>query len=173
MPESSRFFPGATRAVVPKPTGEANGCKLRHGPPKNAPESAICGVLRKRSTTTDSVLWLAPISSPRKRASHGRWTNLRYDPSDAVILHSSFRVPHLASAPDSRTRRRGRWCGCIRHTRQGGWRQISVNSENRRLHDACTRSVKYKRARQKANFYKNQYQYQSPMPSCRKVRARL
>ena len=29
-PESGRFFPGATRAVVPKPTEEANGCKLRH-----------------------------------------------------------------------------------------------------------------------------------------------
>ena len=44
---------------------------------KNAPESAICGVLRKRLAPTGSVLWLAPISSPRKPASHGRWTNLR------------------------------------------------------------------------------------------------
>src|ERR1039457_4680421 len=32
---------------------------------KNAPESAICGVLRKRSTATGSGSWLVPISNPR------------------------------------------------------------------------------------------------------------
>jgi hypothetical protein len=52
-------------------------------------------------------LWLAPISSPRKRASHGRWTNLRSDRSDvprALISHfsfllSRFQLLSLRSAP--------------------------------------------------------------------------
>ena len=43
MPESGWFFPGATRAVVPKPTGEANGCKLRHGPPRTLQKAQYVG----------------------------------------------------------------------------------------------------------------------------------
>src|ERR1035441_3739219 len=39
---------------------------------KNAPESAICGVLPYRPAPTGCVLWLVPISNPRKRASQGR-----------------------------------------------------------------------------------------------------
>ena len=65
----SRRRPETHRRGQPLQSGARNA--------KNAPESAICGALRKRSAPTGSVLWLAPISSPRKRASHGRWINLR------------------------------------------------------------------------------------------------
>ena len=43
MPESGRFYPGATRAVVPKPTDAANGCKLRHGAPKRLQKAQYVG----------------------------------------------------------------------------------------------------------------------------------
>jgi hypothetical protein len=33
---------------------------------KNAPESAICGVLPYRPAPTGSVVWLVPISNPRR-----------------------------------------------------------------------------------------------------------
>src|ERR1035441_3362852 len=62
---------------------------------KNAPESAICGVLRKRLAPTGSVLWLAPISSPRKCASHERWINLR---SDFPFQLSAFPISAFVSA---------------------------------------------------------------------------
>ncbi len=39
---------------------------------KNAPESTICGALRKRLTPTGSMLWLIPISIPKYAASQGR-----------------------------------------------------------------------------------------------------
>ena len=69
---------------------------------KKTLESAICGVLRKLLTPTGSVLWLAPISSPRKRASHERWTNLRSDTSDAkneqafVVRHTRHDLANVA-----------------------------------------------------------------------------
>src|ERR1035441_1021369 len=56
---------------------------------KNAPESAICRVRRKRPTTTGSVLWLVPISTPRSVLHRVRRANL---PSDAL----PFRIPHSA-----------------------------------------------------------------------------
>jgi hypothetical protein len=63
-PEYGSFFLGPNRAVLPEPTDEANlQSEARNA--KNAPESAICGVLRERSATIGSVLWLVPISFPR------------------------------------------------------------------------------------------------------------
>ena|ERR1035437_6506997 len=44
---------------------------------KNAPESAICGVLRRRSTTTGSVFLLVPISLPKNAPRGVGRTNLR------------------------------------------------------------------------------------------------
>src|ERR1035438_8222783 len=100
---------GSSRATLapssPKPTDEANGCKLRHVAPKTLQKGAIGGVLRKRSAPTGSVLWLAPISSPRKRASHGRWTNLRSDHSDGT--QGSPAGPHARPAESSGGRRNG------------------------------------------------------------------
>ena len=43
---------------------------------KNAPESAICGVLPNRPAPTGSVLWLVPISFPRSAPRRVGWTNL-------------------------------------------------------------------------------------------------
>src|ERR1035441_10282494 len=66
---------------------------------KNAPESAICSVSRKRANTTVSVVWLVPISSPRNALHRVGRTNL---PSDAL----PFRIPHsaLRISPDGAAR---------------------------------------------------------------------
>ena len=53
---------------------------------KNAPESTICGVLRKWSTTTGSVLLLVPISFPRSAPRRVSRTNLQ---SDALLVSAS------------------------------------------------------------------------------------
>src|ERR1035437_2991137 len=53
---------------------------------KNAPESAICGVLPYRPAPTGSVLWLVPISNPRSAPRRVGRTNL---PSDALRLWRS------------------------------------------------------------------------------------
>ena len=45
MPEFGRFFPGATRAVVQKPTDEANGCKLRRIAPEMLQKAQYVGFL--------------------------------------------------------------------------------------------------------------------------------
>jgi hypothetical protein len=74
-----------------KPTDEANGCKLRHAAPKTLQKAQYVGFLRKSLAPTGSVLWLAPISSPRKRASHARWTNLRSEPSERRLAGRCFR----------------------------------------------------------------------------------
>jgi hypothetical protein len=81
----SRCYAGI-RQVLPGsqsrrwPEAQRRGQILQSQAPygKNAPESAICGVLPNRKTTTGSVLWLVPISNPRsapRRAS--RSNNLR------------------------------------------------------------------------------------------------
>ena len=48
------------------PRPHLRGQPLQSGAPnaKHAPKSAICGVLRKRSTTTGSVPWWGPVSFP-------------------------------------------------------------------------------------------------------------
>ena len=43
MPEFGRFFPGATRAVVQKPTDEANRCNLGHVAPKTLQKALYVG----------------------------------------------------------------------------------------------------------------------------------
>ena len=53
---------------------------------KNAPESAICGVLPGQPAPTGSVLWLVPISNPRSAPRRVGRTNL---PSDALRLWRS------------------------------------------------------------------------------------
>ena len=53
---------------------------------KNAPESAICGVLPSRPTPTCSVPWLVPVSNPRSTPRRVGWTNLR---SDAFLSTAS------------------------------------------------------------------------------------
>jgi hypothetical protein len=70
---------------------------------KNPPESAICGVLRKWSTTTGSVPWLVPISSPRSAPRRVGLTNLR---SDALRLWRS--PPPCGSPPPHPSRKRPR-----------------------------------------------------------------
>jgi hypothetical protein len=72
-----RLFLGPNRAVVPKPIGEANRCNPGRVTPKNAPESTIRGVLRRRSTTTGSGVWLGPISSPKSAPRRVGRTNVR------------------------------------------------------------------------------------------------
>ena len=65
----SRRWPEAHRRGQPLHSEALNA--------KNAPESAICGVLRKRSTTTGSMAWLVPISFPRSAPRRVGRTNLR------------------------------------------------------------------------------------------------
>jgi len=48
---------------------------------KSAPESAICGVPRKRQTTTGSRPWPVPISFPRSAPRRAGRTNLRLTPT--------------------------------------------------------------------------------------------
>src|ERR1035437_95045 len=63
--ESGRFFRGANRAVLPETHRRGQQLQSEARNAKNTPESAICGVLRKRPTPTGSVLCLVPISNPR------------------------------------------------------------------------------------------------------------
>src|ERR1017187_8490197 len=60
----SRRRPETHRRGQPLQSGARNA--------KNAPESAICSVRRKRPTTTGSVVWLVPISTPRSAPRRGR-----------------------------------------------------------------------------------------------------
>ena len=61
---------------------------------KNAPESAIRGVLRKRSTTTGSVLWRVPISFPRSAPRRVGRTNLcRQRSPDTARRNGLARLP--------------------------------------------------------------------------------
>ena len=77
--ESGRFFRGANRAVLPETHRRGQQLQSEARNAKNTPESAICGVLRKRPTPTGSVLWLVPISNPRSAPRRVGRTNL---PSD-------------------------------------------------------------------------------------------
>jgi hypothetical protein len=43
MPESGRFFLGPNRAVVPKPTDEANRCNPGHVTPKTLQKALYVG----------------------------------------------------------------------------------------------------------------------------------
>ena len=64
----SRRCPEAHRRGRPLQSGALNA--------KSAPKSAICGVVRKRSAPTGSVLWLVPVSSPRSAPRRVGRTNL-------------------------------------------------------------------------------------------------
>ena len=96
-----------TRQVLPgsrsrrRPETHGRGQPLQFGArnAKNVPESAICSVRRKRPTTTGSVVWLVPISTPRSALHRVRRANL---PSDAL----PFRIPHsaLRISPDGAAR---------------------------------------------------------------------
>ena len=69
---------------------------------KNAPESTICGVLRKWPAPTGSMPWLIPISSPRSAPRRVGRTNLR---SDALRLLRSPPPCELPPPHPSRKRR--------------------------------------------------------------------
>jgi hypothetical protein len=59
---------------------------------KNAPESAICGVLPNRPTPTGSVLWLVPISNPTSAPRRVGRTNLQSDALRSRRLGRNFAV---------------------------------------------------------------------------------
>jgi len=79
----SRRCPEAHRQGQPLQSGARNA--------KNAPESAICGVLLNRPAPTGSGAWLVPISSPRSAPRRVGRTNLR---SDALSVD-----PFICSPP--------------------------------------------------------------------------
>jgi hypothetical protein len=64
-PEYASFFLGPNPAVVPKTHRRGQPMQSEARNAKNAPESAICGVLPNRPAPTGSVLWLVPIPNPR------------------------------------------------------------------------------------------------------------
>ena len=78
----SRRCPETHRRGQPLQSGARNA--------KNAPDNTICGVLRKRSTTTGSVARLVPISSPRSAPRRVSRTNRR---SDALHVRPPINVP--------------------------------------------------------------------------------
>src|ERR1022692_1271816 len=96
------------RQVLPGSQSRRRPETHRHGQPlqsearsaKNAPESAICGVLPYRPTPTGSVLWLIPISNPRSAPRRLGRTILR---SDALPSASSETAPgrHDTKSPGS------------------------------------------------------------------------
>src|ERR1017187_9104001 len=73
---SRRWSYAGIRQVLPGSQSRRRPETHRRGQPlqsearnaKNAPESAICGVLPIRPAPTGSVLWLVPISSSRTQA---------------------------------------------------------------------------------------------------------
>jgi hypothetical protein len=67
-PEVGRFWLAPKRAVVQNPHRRGQPLQSEAPNAKTAPESAICGVLRKRLTPTGSVLWLIPIPLPKSAA---------------------------------------------------------------------------------------------------------
>ena len=77
-PEALQVLPRRHSRPCAKP--HRRGQPLQSGArnAKNAPESAICGVLRKRSPTTGSMPWVVPISNPRTTPRRVRLTNLRW-----------------------------------------------------------------------------------------------
>src|ERR1035437_5706991 len=77
----SRRPPGAHRRGQPLQSEARNA--------KNAPESAICGVLPNRQTPTGSVSWLVLISSPRSGPRRVSRTNL---PSGASLARRSSQL---------------------------------------------------------------------------------
>src|ERR1039458_8774389 len=82
-PAISTDFLGPNPAVVPKTHRRGQPLHSEARNAKNAPESAICGVLPDRPAPTGSVLWLVPISNPRSAPRRVGRTNLR---SDALRL---------------------------------------------------------------------------------------
>jgi hypothetical protein len=89
----SRRPPRTHRRGQPFQSGASNA--------KNAPESAICGVLPNRPTPTGCGPWLVPISIPGSAPRRVRRTNLRSDP----VLNTSrrFAAPDhpIAAQPDN------------------------------------------------------------------------
>ena len=77
---------GANRAVLPRT--HRRGQRLQSEAPnaENAPESAICGVLRTPPTPTGSVPLPVPIPSPRSAPRELARTNLRSDPCYATVV---------------------------------------------------------------------------------------
>ena len=71
---------------------------------KNAPESAICGVLPNGPARTGSVSWLVPISNPRSAPRRVGRTNI---PSDALRLWGS---PPPCGSPPPHPFRMCPWC---------------------------------------------------------------
>jgi hypothetical protein len=100
-----------TRQVLPG--SQSRRCEAhRRGQPlqsgarnaKNAPESAICGVLPNRPAPTGSVPWLVPISNPRSAPRRVARINLR---SDALRL---WRSPPPSGSPPPHPSRKRPWC---------------------------------------------------------------
>jgi len=64
---------------------------------KNAPESAICGVLPNRPTPTGSVLWPVPISDPGSAPRRLARTNLRSDALPELRCRRRYRRPRATA----------------------------------------------------------------------------
>jgi hypothetical protein len=93
---------------------------------KNAPESAICGVLPNRLATTGSMLCLVPISNPRSAPRGVGRTNLR---SDASRLWRS--PPPCGSPPPHPSRKRRHTIAEATRANTMGTRSVTRESENR------------------------------------------
>ena len=63
--EMRKVLPGSQSHRCPETHRRGQPLHSEAPSAKNAPESTICGVLRKRPTTTGSMLWLVPVSFPR------------------------------------------------------------------------------------------------------------
>jgi hypothetical protein len=103
-----RFFLGPNSRR--RPQTHRRGQYLHSGPlnAKNAPESAICGVLRNRPTPTGSVPWPIPISFPSRAPRRAGRTNLRSDANLFFHAHAksvtdfTLRASCLISTPGGR-----------------------------------------------------------------------
>jgi hypothetical protein len=86
-------FPGSQSRRRPETHRRGQPLQSEARNAKNAPESAICGVLPDRPAPTGSVLWLVPISNPRNAPRRVGRTNLRLaDRLLLILLGSAHRV---------------------------------------------------------------------------------
>ena len=94
-PRRTPLFP---RRAIPWPETHRRGQPLQSEArnAKNAPESAICGVLQAWPTPTGSVPWLVPISNPRSAPRRVGRTNLR---SDALPAPRTLKPPQSRGRP--------------------------------------------------------------------------